>query len=167
MRRQDENWRAMSAHGFGQWPMCQSRRIEFRAKNASGSCAHRRGPAQALDCMAQPSGQRRTVTQDGKTGRDSGWRTTMTRLSRGPRRNRCEGREIIIDDKIVRKVAEQYLRYGDSGLGEADCWRFAIQTVGGEQFTHSESGCVSCSGHSASLIISARATASSLERVAL
>ena len=63
----------------------------------------------------------------------------MTRSSRGPRRNRCEGREIIIDDKIVRKVAEQYLRYGDSGLGEADCWRFAIETVGGdltqEQFT--------------------------------
>ena len=47
--------------------------------------------------------------------------------------NRCEGREGVIDDKIVRKVAKAYLRYCDElGLGEADCWRFAIETVGGD-----------------------------------
>ena len=38
-----------------------------------------------------------------------------------------------MDDKIVTRVAEAYLRYCDElGLGEADCWRFAIETVGGD-----------------------------------
>ena len=35
----------------------------------------------------------------------------------------------MIDAEIVRKVAEEYLRNCDSGLGEADCWLFAIEAV--------------------------------------
>jgi len=38
----------------------------------------------------------------------------------------------MIDTKIVRKVAEEYLRNCDAGMGEADCWRFAIETVEGD-----------------------------------
>ena len=35
----------------------------------------------------------------------------------------------MIDQDIVRKLAEAYLRNCESGMGEADCWRFAIESV--------------------------------------
>ena len=59
--------------------------------------------------------------------------TIMTRSGEaGTHDNRCKGRELMIDTKIVRKVAEEYLRNCDAGMGEADGWRFSIETVEGD-----------------------------------
>ena len=38
----------------------------------------------------------------------------------------------MIPNAIIRKVAKEYLRNCEYGMGEEDCWLFAIETVEGK-----------------------------------